>query len=148
MYKDLWIYNININFNKEFPSTYRKVACIVSLLDGTQPIGMIRNISKRTCRICSNASLDGPVHILFECSSLTNVRVNMWGTVINSMPLGMANCVRMKTSMEKLDFGISGMKCETYVKEWCNIYHNIVDFIFSTYKERAKQYDELENIAN
>ena len=87
--------------------------------------------------------MDGPVHILFECKSFINIRSNLWDSVLNSMPASMAYCVNLQNNDEKLDFIISGMKCETYVEEWSNIYYHIANFIYCMYKERAQQYDNL-----
>ena len=72
----------------------------------------------------------------------------MWDTVLASMPTGMANSVRILSNKEKLVFVISGMKCETYIKEWSHIYHTIARFVHCMYLERAQQYDKLEVLSN
>ena len=157
MYKDLWIYNDNVfeiqthawwNYVKECPTAYHKVSSVIALLQGCQPKGMIRNISQRYCLLCNNSSLDGPVHILFECDALKVTRDIFWEKIIDSAPIAMGNELNTISSRGKLIFIISGLKCNIYVKEWRQVYDGAACFVYNIYKKRAALYDSLDNSLN
>ena len=152
MYKDLWIYNDNMpnismhpwwTFVKECPYACRRVASVMSLLQGCQPRGIMRNMQGRCCRICEDASLDGPVHILFECRALHPTSMIKWDEILRAMPTQMARDIELKSSREKTAFIISGLRSNAYITEWRQVYLSVASMIHHIYKARAALYDNL-----
>ena len=115
----------------------------MALLCGSQPKGLQRNLDHYKCNICIGQYTDSPVHILFECTELLNVRDLMWNKVISCMPVGMANDISLLNSREKYILIISGMKCTRFIQEWSEIFKNIAFFVHTVYSERKRKYDEL-----
>ena len=130
-------------FTKDQPALYHKVSFVMALLQGSQPKGVTRNSGKLRCNICPDSSIDGPIHVLFECSALMNKRKEMWGHLIQSTPDGLGCELNKRINKDKFAFIISGMQSNAYVKEWRQIYQNIANFVYVMYKERAKMYDSL-----
>ena len=152
LYKDLWIYNenmLNISihpwliFMKDCPYAYHKGASVMSLFQGCQPRGTMRNMSGRCCGICDDASLDGPAHILFECRALQYKRSITWGNTLKSMPVQMARYIESRSSREKTAFLISGLKSNVYIPEWRQVYMSVATMVHDMYKARALLYDDL-----
>ena len=124
-----------------FPHVKRKVSCIVALLLGSQPKGMQRNLGSNICKLCG--LFESCEHVLFECSRLNSVRLKVWSEVLNAMPLGMVNCLPNNTH-EKTAFILSGMNSTySFIQEWTSVYYHISKFVFTMYKERMIQYDEM-----
>ena len=126
-------------FVKASPSYYRQVSSIVALICGSQPKFLQCNFDDKFCCLCCDRSIDTPIHILFECSSLDIVRNLYLGKVRLSMPLAMKNEFNNMTNSNKCLFILSAMNSKFCV-DFMLIYKSMSSFVFEMYRERYKLY--------
>ena len=62
--------------------------------------------------------MDSPIHILFECDALKDMRIGLWGNIVSYMPAAMADHVTTATILDRYEFIITGLKCTSYITEW------------------------------
>ena len=129
-------------FTKKYPHLKRKVSCVVAVLLGGQPRGIQRNIDHKICKICYLRAAEDPAHILFKCPALAAKRETTWHRVLASMPLGMSRSLAEMPLQSMTEFILTGMKSESYIEEWDEIYLTIANFVFSMYNHRKDLYDE------
>ena len=67
----------------------------------------------------------------------------MLGNILSNMPQNMIDSFLMLNDKEKFILCVTGLKCETYIQEWGNVYYNIATFVFCMYQKRASLYDEM-----
>ena len=100
LYKTLACYSQNVHeirmhawwyLAKDAPHLTKKIACVMSLLMGSQPSGLQKNNNSSRCKLCDNQAADTPTHIIFECETLQDVRATWWAKVMNKLPLALAN---------------------------------------------------------
>ena len=152
MYNSLWAYNTSVTsiklhpwwvFLRDFPATFKKVSCVLAVLSGTQPRKLQRNFSASICKLCVNSCRETSLHILFECTALNATREKLMRNVEMSMPQPMVESFSLSNNREKFLLCITGLNCQTYMREWAEIYHNIATFVYGTYMHRSTLYDEL-----
>ena len=127
-------------FLKQEPIYCNKVASIMSLLVGGQPIKYQRNFGHTRCGICEYFDYESIEHILFTCITLEPYRTTLWENVLSKMtdPLKMS-IIRM-TNRDKVKFILSCYS-ESYVDEWKALYRATADFVYKMYVYRAGLYD-------
>ena len=153
MYQNLNIYISSVRTVKlhtwwvvtqKVPQIYNQVTAIMAIMMGGQPRAMQRNFDKKPCNICDARLADNPLHILFDCTALCNIRCEKIQRLHATMPIPMLTCFELMTRIEKLSFLLSPLQCG-YVLEWRQVYEAIASMVFSLYTTRAKLYDALSN---
>ena len=97
------------------------------------------------CKICDRQARDGPVHILFECEYLSDIRTGPWSDLILCMPTALSDHMTSLNNRDKYAFIISGLHCSKYIDEWKDILRNIAIFAHVLYNERKSIYEALED---
>lgn len=131
------------HFAANHPRLNMQVASVISILMGSQPKSLQCNFNSNICGLCKRSGLETPIHVIFECEELDSFRKNDWPKVLNSMPNAMARQVNVWPNKQKMQFVLSGLNCQ-YVREWDEIYINIVLFIHRLYKLRSEKYTLID----
>ena len=126
------------------PGITRKVSSIMAVFMGGQPRGLQRNMGSNKCGLCgSYTDRYTPLHILFKCSVLENVRKTAWQALISAMPPRMAIDIERKNMSERCRFLLSAWG-GSYIMEWTDLYCATVSYVHVLYAERANIYDLMD----
>ena len=68
-------------------------------------------------------------------------RDKFWSNIYNPMPHAMRRDLQESSKQNALKIILSGLG-ETYIKEWDEIYENIVNLIWEIYNNRAVEIDK------
>ena len=153
LYPELSIYSkhvphIQLNVWWKFlikcPQYFRKVSAIMSLLCGTQPKPLQRNLEyhKSSCVLCKLRVKDDIYHVMIYCEKMTMHREMFWSRIFDEMPLAMKNNLQEMPQQRSIDLIISGLG-GSYVDEWEKIYANIAVQTWNIYEKRAWEIDKL-----
>ena len=89
-----------------------------------------------------NKVKDDMNHVLTKCPITVQARENFWLNVYNSMPHAMRSDLQGMEKQNALKIMLSGLR-DSYIKEWDNIYENIVTQIWEIYNNRALEIDKM-----
>ena len=106
------------------PSLTKKVASLMSVLMGSQPVGKLCNFKSKLCRLCKARKIESPLHVLYGCTELGIVRYRLHVTVMNAMPNTMREHYSNMIVEQKMSFLLSAMNVE-FTSEWINTYRCI-----------------------
>ena len=76
-------------FVKTVPSLFKQVSSVVSVISGCQPKSFQCNFNSNYCFMCIDYARDTAQHVLFECSSLIDIRDVHLNKLKFTMPLAM-----------------------------------------------------------
>ena len=150
MYNELTLYQDSVfeikmhawwMFVKARPDAFKKVSSVMALIQGSQPIGLQCNFGKGRCKICHTLLRDDPVHVLFRCPTLSEVRQTQVQLILNEMPYALRREITNMNDVQKTYLLLSALRCE-YVPEWEPLYLRIADWVYHIYKARKTYYDE------
>ena len=125
------------------PHMYVFVGAILSIMCGSQPIGLQTNFQSKLCKLCVENVRDSPAHILFQCPSLQNTRESLWAGLAGAMPSAMRSDIETKGIDERANIIITCFG-GSFVPEWSSIYTHTVMFVYHLYKSRYYKYADLE----
>ena len=149
LYKELEYYRCTVSgikmhpwwlFAKDEPLYCKKVAGVVAILMGTQPVNYQRNFDRSDCKLCGSFELETVEHILFKCNALDVYRGSLWENILSRLPEPLKQSVMLMSYRERTIFFISCMH-NSYTQEWREIYKAIANFIYMMYVYRAMLYD-------
>ena len=152
MYRELNMYASSVKdiklhswwiLSKVRPHLTKKISCVMSLLMGTQPPGLMCNFGSRVCNICYSGSTDNSEHILFTCHALETTRKKHLAFVLYFMPMAMRQEYIEFDLSTKNNYLLSGLLSE-FIPEWECIYRAILSFVWHMYSERKIIYDSYE----
>lgn len=118
------------------PHIARKFAVIMSLLMGSQPVGMQCDIGRHECSLCDESVKPDAHHCIFVCGPLEEIRQQSISRIRHCMPTGMQIEFDRMTAFQKLHFILSGFNVK-YTKEWKSVYENIARGVTDIYEKRA-----------
>ena len=154
LYRGLKIYNESVKYKKlsvwwtfvaKTSGAFKSTSSVMALLCGTQPNGYGANFGDKVrCQICSAFAIETFEHTLFECEGIKETRQDLLAELYAAMPLAMRISFRELSNQEKLTFILSGLGCETYVREWNDIYHKACIFIHNVFRDRVNKYNAFD----
>ena len=120
-----------------FPNRRKKVSGVMAALMGVQPKSLQCNLNSKICKFCGVQ--ESTEHILFECAR-SEIREELWDKLVKEMP------VALKEECQSNDRTSLILSCfnNTYIREWQDIYHGIVDFVHGIFFERYNNYIQSE----
>ncbi len=97
------------------------------------PNSLVKNSLCTSCNMFTNDTIE---HMLFECSSLCDVRKILWNNVINECPSEIF--IRQMEEMEPDKRATYLVSClnNSYVVEWNHLFIAIVNFIHVIYRKK------------
>ena len=104
---------------------------------GGQPRGIQCNRGVHMCGLCNDRCRENPEHVVFECRILQLFCDRAWSQVLSRMPR-MVNSIECYNKKEKTIFILSGLKCESVIMEWQNIFEKVVIFVCAMYSHRKE----------
>ena len=119
---------------------------LMAVMMGGQVRGIQCNLGVRMCGLCNDRCRENPEHVLFECQILESFRDRAWSQVLSCMPRGMVSSIGCYNNGEKLRFLLSGLRCESVITEWQNIFEEVAIFVYAMYSHRKEKYDMLIGI--
>ena len=136
--------NIWWKFVQNNPKYINKASAIVTLLCGAQPKQLQRNLisCKFECLLCKSRVKDDVYHVVIDCTKTTQARDIFWSRIYDNMPLAMRMNLQEMRKKQVVDFILSGLG-ERYLREWDDIYVNIVLQIWELYQNRALEIDKM-----
>lgn len=152
LYHNLWLYSDLVQSVKlhtwwtvtqKLPHIFKQVSCVMAVIMGGQPRGLQRNFESSTCKLCTMNCTEDPLHVIFKCAELSDVRHNKMSKMYSCMPRAMYNDLLNMAELEKAHFILSPMRSK-YIPEWNDIYMSIASMIFEIYEYRAKKYDDIQ----
>ena len=157
LYRDLSFYTRCVKFKEicvwwKFVSkssgSFKGASCVVSLLCGTQPKGYGVNCGRnQRCKLCGTYEIESIQHTVFDCGGLDDIRGPYMQRLCQAMPYAMRESYFTLTNKDKLDFILSGLRCDKYEDKRRDIYVSISKLILELYRHRAflyKRYEETE----
>ena len=115
------------------PSKCKQVRLVIQLLLNKERHNHSHN---KCCDLIINFNIH---HVLFECSSMDNIRNVYWKNVENVMPTAMLKCFNKMSNSEKCNFILSGFKSQ-FIPEWTNLYISMCEFIYKVYTKYATEF--------
>ena len=115
------------------PSKCKQVRLVIQLLLNKERHNHSHN---KCCDLIINFNIH---HVLFECSSMDNIRNVYWKNVENVMPTAMLKCFNKMSNSEKCNFILSGFKSQ-FIPEWTNLYISMCEFIYKVYTKYAIEF--------
>ena len=149
LYKELDYYRSTVSrigihpwwlFAKDEPLYCKKVAGVLAILMGTQPVNYQRNFGNSNCKLCGNFDIETVEHILFKCTALAIYRESLWENILSKLPDALKQSVLNMLYKQRTIFFLSCMS-NSYIHEWREIYKAIANFIYMMYIHRALLYD-------
>ena len=129
--------------SKHRPFLAKKIACLMSVVMGSQPVGLSCNYSSAWCELCHMHVRETPLHVIFGCPELGAHRYEYLSKIYESMPLAMKNDFVTMTIQDKMCFMFSCLNVR-YNKEWDHVYTSVANFIYEMYVIRFMKYAEKE----
>ena len=124
----------------------KQISGTLAVMMGGQPRGIQCNLGVRMCGLCNDRCRENPEHVLFECQILESFRDRAWSQVLSCMPRGMVSSIGCYNNGEKLRFLLLGLRCESVITEWQNIFEEVAIFVYAMYSHRKEKYDMLIGI--
>ena len=137
MYSELYLYHDCVteiklhawwSLVKARPEAFKQVSSVMALIQGSQPSGLQCNYGEGTCKLCHLSVKEDPVHVLFSCPRLAEVRQTHYDLVINEMPYALRQEVSNMGLLQKTSLLLAALKC-AYVREWEPLYLRIASWI-------------------
>ena len=94
------------------------------------------NFDSEVCQLCNDRLYDTPVHILFVCTSLHDIRNSLNLLLLQSMPCHMIQSFTNLSNVERFKFLLSGTSKDLYSVMRCT-----ANYVFGIYKKRKELYD-------
>ena len=120
---------------------FKCTSSVVALLCGTQPNGYGANFGSRVrCQICSTFAVETFEHVVFECEGITEARNVLLTDLLDAMPRAMRTSFTELNNEAKLVFILSGLGCDSYIKEWQDTYLKASRLVHCLFRERYNSY--------
>ena len=87
--------------------------------------------ASRMCPDCTSMRADSVCHMLFECTSLSNVRAVYWDCVVACTPRVLMTEIMSMATESKSKFILSGLR--VFTCEWLNVYEALARFMCEMY---------------
>ena len=126
-------------FTKRHPSYVKQCRVLLRLVTGTHAISeRLRQLgNSRMCQQCNMMVTDSIPHMLFECQGAEDLRITMWGHVINNSPPALLLSISRMNYTDRCVFLLSGFNCSTLICEWDSVYINVCKFIVAMYDNKV-----------
>ena len=154
LYRSLNTYNRSVLFKKlniwwtfvsKNSGAFKCTSSVVALLCGTQPNGYGANFGSRVrCQICSTFAVETFEHVVFECEGITEARNVLLTDLQDAMPQAMRTSFTELNNEAKLVFILSGLGCDSYIKEWQDTYLKASRLIHCLFRERYNRYSGID----
>ena len=125
------------SFVNVFPNKRKHVSAVLAVLMGVQPKELQCNLNSNKCKLCGD--YESSEHTLFECPN-SHKRHELWNRVNIVMPIALKEECQGSIRTELI---LSCLK-NTYIKEWDEVYHRILDFVYGMFQERFENYSRIE----
>ena len=124
-----------------YPGNVRKCRVMARILYGETclqaDMARYRDTRCRSCQWCAGA-VDDATHMLFQCDLLSDIRIALWRTVLETMPEAMVESVETLSPKSKLEFILTGCNGAGYNDELENTYSAMLNFVYNVYRTRQQ----------
>ena len=156
LYKDLKIFKACVTSitewawwtfcNRPHVKMQTKARVVARLLQGESCLLVDCNkITKNgvICRLCSSGEPEDLAHLLFVCEFFQGLHNTLWNNVISEAPFAMLAELGLMSPWQRTRFFMSGLG-DSFIPEWENLYDAVLEFIFTMYKCRLRQEQQLQ----
>ena len=98
-----------------------------------------------SCELCGVKCPLTASHVLFECKSIDQSRIQAWLKIANHAPSALWKCMNRMIDNEKTVFILSGFRTN-YVKDWFCLYEHVANYVVNMiqlYNEKRKDMQHM-----